>query len=203
MHRRWARQSHMQRLATGSHPSIQHAKRCARIIYRPKSQNALRGFERFSQRDGGTIIHHMACCRPKGRYFGVNRKGRTNSCLGDVRDVIYNMSTATAQVGHWTRATRICTPYDTQVQHRIPKEQNRYPADAACSGIRVAHPDAPRAMPTQYLQTRCVHVHSKLCSRKLAIDLLGRARSFEYIKYAYLDLGPTICAQTAHLLERG
>jgi hypothetical protein len=79
--------------------------------------------------------------------------------------------TATAQVGH-TRATQRRTPHGTQVRHRIPNEQNRYAADAACSGIRVANPDAPRAMPLQYLQTGRVHNHSKLCFHKLAIDLL-------------------------------
>ena len=87
------------------------------------------------------------------------------------------MSTATAQIGHRTRATQRCTPHSTQIRHRSSKEKNRYPADAACSGIRVAHPDAPRAMPLQGLQTRHVHIHSKLCSRKSAIILLRRARS--------------------------
>jgi hypothetical protein len=75
------------------------------------------------------------------------------------------------------RATQRCTPHSTQVRHRLSKEHNRYPADAPCSGIRVAHPGAPRAMPLHYLQTRRVHIHSKLRSRKLAIDLLRRARS--------------------------
>jgi hypothetical protein len=79
------------------------------------------------------------------------------------------LSTATAQIGHRTRATQRCTPHSTQIRHRSSKEKNRYPADAACSGIRVAHPDAPRAMPLQGLQTRHVHIHSKLCSRKSAI----------------------------------
>jgi hypothetical protein len=88
-----------------------------------------------------------------------------------------HMSATTAKVGHETRATQRCTPHRTQVRHGIPKEQNRCSADTACNRIRVMHPDTQRAMPPQFLQTRRVHIPSKLCSRKLAIDLLGCARS--------------------------
>src|SRR6266436_9122943 len=59
-------------------------------------------------------------------------------------------------------------------QYKMTKAQNPCLADAAGSGIRVVLPDASRATPHPHLQTRYVQTLSKLCSRKLAIDFLGR-----------------------------
>lgn len=145
---------------------MRNAARASSILLNRK--NAPRGSERFSPRNGGTIIHHMARCQPKGRKTGRETykqlPRRRQGCRSP---------TATAQVCHRTRATQKCTPHGTLARRRIPKEQNPHSADVACSGIRVGHPDAPRATHLQYLQTRRVHIRSKLCSHKLATVFAG------------------------------
>lgn len=126
-------------LSPPPHPICMHRRRAQQSYIHPASE-APRARH---------LIYHPKSQKRTTRHLSAD------SCLGDVRDLQQRRST----IGRGPLRDVHHTVYNSDIQHT--KEQNRYPADAVCSGIRVAHPDAPCAMPLQYLQTRRVHIHSK------------------------------------------
>jgi len=78
-------------------PSIQHAKRRARVIYRPKTHcEDLSGFLREMVALLFIIWHDI---RLRVDILGKPEERRTNTCLGNVRDVIYPLQQCRSAIG--------------------------------------------------------------------------------------------------------